>query len=69
MWPQVGLDGGAHAFIIDAFSIDFGLAFDYFALHQRTNDVDEDGDHTTDDWEKTADVISLGLRVGLSVWF
>ncbi len=69
VWPEVGVDGGVHVFIVDAVSVDFGLAFDYFALHNRTITTDDDGDTTTDDWEKTADIVNLGGQVGLSTWF
>ena len=69
VWPEVGLDGGVHLFIVDAVSVDFGLAFDYFALHNRTIFSDDDGDTTTDDWEKTADIVNLGGQLGISAWF
>ncbi len=68
VYPVVGLGGGAHFFIIDAFSVDAGLTLDYWAPHERFRS--ESGDETVeDDYEKEADVLNLGVQAGLSVWF
>ena len=68
IWPNVGGGGGVSIFIIDAFSLDLGLMFDYFAPFSAT-DVEDDGDITDDDLDKAGDLIDLSAQAGLSVWF
>ncbi len=64
--PNVGVGGGAHLFIIDAFSFDIGLNVDYFAPHSRlSGDVPDDAE----DWEEVGDLVSIGVLAGFSVWF
>lgn len=64
--PNVGVGGGAHFFIVDAFSIDLGLNFDFFAPHGRTR-----GDGVTNDerdWDKTGYLFNFGALAGISIW-
>lgn len=68
IYPIVGVGGGAHIFLIDAFSIDVGLTFDYAAPHTKTSF--ESGDTTTEeDYDKDGDFINLAAQAGFSVWF
>ncbi len=68
IYPAVGLGGGAHIFIVDAFSVDLGLNFDYLAPHSKTRE--EIGNMTTDeDFSKNGDLINLAANVGFSAWF
>lgn len=68
IYPVVGFGGGAHIFIIDAFSIDLAATFDYAAPHSKTRS--EVGDTTTEtDYEKNGDFINVAAQVGFSVWF
>lgn len=68
IYPIVGIGGGAHIFLVDAFSIDAGLTFDYAAPHAKGRF--DDGDTTTDtDYEKVGDFINLAAQAGFSVWF
>ncbi len=46
IYPIVGIGGGAHIFLIDAFSIDVGLTFDYAAPHSKSRL--ENGDTTVE---------------------
>ncbi len=66
--PIVGISGGAHIFLIDAFSIDLALSFDYAAPHAKSRT--EIGDTRTEsDYEKAGDFINLAAQAGFSVWF
>ena len=68
IYPIVGIGGGAHIFIIDAFSVDLAATFDYAAPHAKSRT--EVGDMTTeDDYDKVGDFINLAAQVGFSVWF
>lgn len=68
IYPLVGLAGGVHIFVIDAFSFDVGLGFDYVAPHTRNVTVLA-GDREVTDWNKAADVINLAVTTGISAWF
>jgi len=66
--PIVGIGGGAHIFLIDAFSIDLALTFDYAAPHTKSRT--EIGDITMEeDYSKAGDFINLAAQAGFSVWF
>ncbi|MGH1348182.1 MAG: hypothetical protein ACRBN8_41895 [Nannocystales bacterium] len=66
--PIVGVGGGAHIFLIDAFSIDLALTFDYAAPH--TKGRSEVGDVIIEeDYSKDGDFINLAAQAGFSVWF
>jgi len=68
IYPIVGFGGGAHIFIIDAFSIDAGLTFDYLAPHSKART--EAGDTVNEsDYEKDGDFINIAAQAGFSVWF
>jgi hypothetical protein len=68
VYPAVGVGGGIHYFIIDSFSIDAGITFDYAAPHAKNKT--EVGDVNTDtDYEKSGDFINLAAQVGFSAWF
>lgn len=68
VYPAVGLGGGVHFFIVDAFSVDAGLTFDYLAPHGKTKV--EAGDLSVDpDLEKVGDYINVAAQVGFSAWF
>jgi len=60
VYPIVGATGGMHIFLVNSCSLNTGLAFNYWAPHARVED---------DNYAKTADIINLGLQLGLSVWF
>jgi hypothetical protein len=69
VYPVVGIGGGVHMFILESFSFDLGLNFDYFAPHSRS-EIDPDvGPTVEEDYEKDGDAISLGIMAGFSVWF
>lgn len=68
IYPTVGFGGGAHIFIVDAFSVDLGLLFDYAAPHSRS--TSEVGDtRTEEDYDKNGDYINLAAQAGFSAWF
>ena len=68
IYPIVGAGGGAHFFIVDAFSVDAGLTFDYAAPHVKSRV--ESGDVVVEtDYEKTGDFINIAAQAGFSVWF
>jgi hypothetical protein len=67
IYPIVGLQGGAHIFLVDAVSLDLGLTFDYAAPHGRfeCDCVDNESDYT-----KLGDWFNLAMPyAGLSAWF
>lgn len=66
--PIVGISGGAHFFIVDAFSVDVGGAFDYVAPHSRTERRDGDV-REENDYSKNGDAINFGIVAGFSAWF
>ncbi len=66
--PVVGAGGGAHIFLTDAFSVDAGLTFDYFAPHSRNETTIADTT-TENDYEKDGDLLNIAAQVGFSVWF
>ena len=68
IWPNAGAGGGVNIFIIDAFSLDLGLMFDYFAPFSAV-DTETPAMDTDDDLEKAGDLIDLSAQAGLSVWF
>lgn len=68
IYPIVGIGGGAHIFLVDAFSIDAGLTFDYGAPHERAR-VDDGDTRMEEDYEKVGDFINLAAQAGFSVWF
>ena len=66
--PLVGIGGGAHVFLLDAFSIDLALTFDYAAPHTKSRT--EAGDISMEeDYSKAGDFINLAAQAGFSVWF
>jgi hypothetical protein len=68
IYPTVGAGGGVHIFIIDAFSLDLGLNFDYLAPHTRGRT--RVGPVTIErDWEQASNVINFAALAGFSVWF
>ncbi|RMH00072.1 MAG: hypothetical protein D6705_01185 [Deltaproteobacteria bacterium] len=69
VYPTVGAGGGAHIFLVDALSVDVGLNVDYAAPHGRTL-VDPDPPGGNDEeYDPIANVVNLGILLGLSVWF
>lgn len=68
VYPAVGLGGGVHVFIVDAFSVDAGITFDYLAPHAKTR-AEAAGMSTETDYEKQGDFINLAAQVGFSAWF
>ncbi len=68
IYPVVGVGGGAHFFIVDAFSVDLAATFDYAAPHAKSRR--ELGDISTeDDYDKVGDFINIAAQVGFSAWF
>lgn len=68
--PTVGLGGGAHFFITDAFSFDASLMFDYRWYFSKSLSRDSETDVTDEtDWRRTWQSFTLGAVVGFSVWF
>ncbi len=67
IYPTVGLGGGVHIFLVDAFSLDAGLNFDYAAPHGRTI-IEPDGGNDTPEYDPIANVYNLGVLLGFSVW-
>lgn len=68
VYPAVGLGGGAHIFIIDAFSVDVGVNFDYLAPHTKSK-TEFGGMTMEEDYGKDGDLINLAANVGFSAWF
>jgi hypothetical protein len=68
IYPLVGGGGGAHFFVVDAFSIDLGLNVDYLAPHGRTTRDDDVDLGEVENWNHAADVVNLSALLGLSVW-
>lgn len=71
IYPVVGVQGGAHIFLVDAVSIDAMVNFDYMAPFARTAiDGDTGADVGGDDLDKVGDVINVAfVSLGLSGWF
>lgn len=67
--PFVGAAGGASFFLIDAFSIDAGVTFDYWAPHDRTRFDPDPIDRSDDSYSKSGDAFNLAIQAGFSVWF
>jgi hypothetical protein len=68
IYPIVGAQAGAHAFLADSVSLDLGLTFDYAAPHARVDC--EPIDCGDEDFEKTGDWLNLAMPyIGLSAWF
>jgi hypothetical protein len=67
IWPTAGAGTGLHAFVTDELSLDLGLDFDYAAPHAITKSETEL--MTATGVLQSANVFSLGLVVGFSVWF
>jgi hypothetical protein len=68
IWPNVGTGGGVHIFVIDAFSVDLGLMFDYFAPFSAT-DIRGPGPDQNEDFQKQGDLLDVSAQAGMSVWF
>ncbi len=68
IYPAVGLGGGAHIFIVDAFSVDVGLNFDYLAPHTKSR-TEVGNMSMEEDFSKDGDLINLAANVGFSAWF
>ena len=66
--PIVGIGGGAHIFLIDAFSLDLALTFDYAAPHTKSRS-EAGGITMEEDYDKAGDFINLAAQAGFSVWF
>lgn len=68
VYPIVGVQGGAHAFVADSVSIDLGVTFDYAAPFSKTDC--EPVDCGNEEMEKAGDWLNLAIfNVGLSAWF
>lgn len=68
--PTVGVGAGAHFFVIPQFSFDLGLNFDYRWVAFRTFQKDNvSGNTAKTDWSHISQGFSLGVNLGLSVWF
>ena len=66
--PTAGIGGGAHIFLINAFSVDLGVTADYAAPYMKSRL--ENGDTETEsDYDKRGDFFNLAAQVGFSVWF
>jgi hypothetical protein len=68
IWPTVGVGAGVHTFVVDTFSFDCGLGFDYAAPHARTRTKSE-GTTVRGGFIQSSSVFSLGVLAGFSVWF
>lgn len=66
--PVAGIGGGVYLAITRSLSLNVGLDLDYHAPFSRTSVVSDDSETRTD-WEKSADIVDLGVSLGLSVWF
>jgi hypothetical protein len=69
IYPIVGFGGGAHIFIVDAFSLDLAATFDYAAPHAKTRNETAGVTVEDDDYDKVGDFINVAAQVGFSVWF
>lgn len=70
IYPRVGVGGGVHIFVIDAFSVDLGLNADYFAPHGRTtvNPRPDPAPADYGEWQALAHVVNIAALAGFSVW-
>ena len=69
IYPAVGLSAGGHIWIVDAFSIDLAVAFDYTAPHREFHNELNGMTTAESDYEKDGDLINLAAQAGFSVWF
>ena len=72
IYPTVGFGGGLHIFVVDAFSVDLGLNFDYVAPHSRARTETTVLGVTVineRDWEQDYNIINFGALAGFSIWF
>lgn len=68
IYPIVGLSAGGHIWLVDAFSLDLAVAFDYAAPHSKLR-TESGGTSMGTDYEKDGDAIHLAGQAGFSVWF
>lgn len=70
IYPIVGVQGGAHAFVADSVSIDLGLTFEYAAPHVKSSCNGACAGGNSEDFEKAGDWLNFAIfNVGLSAWF
>ncbi|MBZ5712595.1 hypothetical protein [Nannocystis pusilla] len=71
MAPLVGVGFGAHAFVNQYFSVDFGLTFDYRWVHGigRAGGPIVPPNTPPPTWGRTAQSFTLAATLGLSTWF
>jgi hypothetical protein len=68
MGPVAGGGGGIHVFVAKGISLSAALDLDYHAPFARVSG-ESAGTTVSTEWEKTADIIDLGVNAGLSIWF
>jgi hypothetical protein len=68
MAPLVGVGFGAHAFITQFFSVDFGLTFDYRWVHSRGRTETPMGVVPVP-WSRDSQAFTLAGTLGISTWF
>ncbi|MFY0531385.1 hypothetical protein [Nannocystis pusilla] len=71
MAPLLGVGFGAHAFVTQYFSIDFGMTFDYRWVHGIGGRVGGPGvpPMPAPVWGRTAQSFTLAGTLGISTWF
>jgi len=71
MAPLLGVGFGAHAFVTQYFSVDFGLTFDYRWFHGIARAGGPIVPPTTPPpvWNRTAQSFTLAATLGISTWF
>lgn len=67
--PVLGIGGGAHAFLTQYFSIDFGLTFDYRWIHSRARGNFPGEPEIKSEWQRAGQGFTLALVLGMSTWF
>lgn len=68
LYATIGAGGGAHFFIVDAFSLDAGINFDFTSLHMKV-DNEPDIPGVDEEFDPAANIFSVAIMLGWSVWF
>lgn len=71
MAPLLGVGFGAHAFVTQFFSVDFGLTFDYRWFHGigRIGGPNVPPNTPAPVWGRTAQSLTVAATIGVSTWF